>query len=353
MRIVRAAARRRSAASGFGYAALAVAALLFIMTSCTTVPASLQGVEPSAYLERDPDIYVRLSGNALRDLAGSDKASGASLLNRLIADGSDRNAGGSPGEKNSTAAQPVDPTLVEAFLARTSVFGAGLSDIGGEGMRTDAVFLGAFQPLSLRIALAADGRWKKEKDGGYLSTTSDLQLRPFRDGVIHLVYPKSPATRNPGANAFPGKFAGLANSDLFIALNSPQRLVATSIPLESSALPILALVITGKKLTTPSQVANAAVKNPADPYYSVDVHALMKDAATARAYRPVVRFVWVAAAARYFGGSGSSGPDDLSGNPTAVTDLPLTLDGDVYRIEGIRIRASEIGALLAGFSAPR
>lgn len=316
-------------------ASLAMLALLpffFAAISCATVPASVGGLEPAAFLERDPELYIRLSGEALRDIAQDSDGSGSDLLGSFISDGS--------GYESSS----MNQDLAKAFLQRTSVFGAGLSNLGGKEVRTDAIFLGAFQPLSIRIALAADGRWGKASDGGYRSTTSELQLRPLEPGVIHLVHPGSPRPKAPqAAAAYPARFARLSNADIFIALNSPERLMASPLPFESSALPVAGIFIAGTKL--PSEVPDP------DPRYLLETHILMKDPATARAYRPVVRFVWIAIATRYFSAASGSAKND--GGLPAIGDLPLVLENDVYKIEGIKMRASEIGALLAGYTSGR
>ncbi len=52
--------------------ALFIAAIASVLLAgCATIPEQVLGTEPSAYLEKKPQVYLRLSGPALRDVAGS------------------------------------------------------------------------------------------------------------------------------------------------------------------------------------------------------------------------------------------------------------------------------------------
>ena len=68
--------------------------------------------------------------------------------------------------------------------------------------------------------------------------------------------------------------------------------------------------------------------------YRLEFRILMRDEASARLYRPVVRFLWVGAATRLLG----------EGNP-AATLVPV-LEGDEYVVRGIELSGRELKDLL-------
>jgi hypothetical protein len=303
------------------FVALALAVLL---ASCATVPKEVLDTEPCVHLETSPQIYLRLSGGALRDITkdldNADMSALASILAGRRKDGSGTTE--QDASPDQSARPGFDSSTIRSFLARTKTFGAGISGIGTKSPSVETVLIGDFPALSMRLALAANREWEKTPDGGYRSTEYPVFIRTPQPGVFHAA--NSPAAPDTSSDIlpYPAQMASLATSDIFISANAPAAFFAGAIPLEASAIPVNAIVLAGR----------SADDGRGD--YLLDVHIVMKDETTARAYRPVVRFLWTAVSGRLFGGVLGSGA------------LPLALEGNTYTASDIEADPATLRALL-------
>jgi hypothetical protein len=334
---------------------LVAAAVLSILAGCSTIPPSVLEREPSSLLEAAPQLYMRFSGISLRDIArGFDKEELGALA-AALGEGGGANAAARPGQPAEAApSATMDTTILEGFLARTKTFGAGMRGIGTLTPAIEAIFIGDFPVVSVRLALALDGNWRKTDEGGYRSTKYPLFIRAPQPGLIHASSIQASAaslaigemglpqaTSPAGIEAYPASFASLAKSDIFIVANDPSIFFAGSLPLEASSIPIGSIVITGRRLydyplSTQQATQNLSPASPPipEPRYLLDIHIQMKDETTAKAYKPVVRFIWTAAIGKFFGGN-------LNANAS-----PLELEKDVYVVRNIETDAAALRTMI-------
>ncbi|MCX7027595.1 MAG: hypothetical protein NT061_08960 [Spirochaetes bacterium] len=310
--------------------------IVVLVSSCTLVPKEIYLVEPASRLEYDPQIYFRFSGTVLRDLiAGFGEKEMIQLSksfdqNRL----SDIQGGGKKDEGK------VDLSSLDGILKRSRTIGAGIRGLGTNTIKMEAVLIGDFAPLSMRMGLAFDGNWRRMDDGGYQSTKYPLFIRPPSPGIVILsTEAMRPAVTAPSLSPYPAAFDGISRSDLFIAADGPTLLSSFSLPVETAAIPLKGIALAASYTET-----FLVGKDPAAaqaPTYTVEVRILMKDEASARAYRPVIRFLWVSAANRFFG----------SGSKAAA--LSPVQENDSYVVRGIELDSKElrriiVSALLGG-----
>jgi hypothetical protein len=223
-----------------------------------------------------------------------------------------------------SSAQAMDGSILKSFLAKTRSFGAGFQGLGTKTAAMEAVFVGDFPVVSVRLDLAFSDEWNRNEDGGYSSTKYPLFMRPPQPGLIHASSLKSNAagTALP-VEAFPQRLASLSSSEIFMSINSPASLLANPVQREALSLPVGAIVIAGR-------LADAKVSS-----YLLDVYILMNDETTAKAYKPIVRFLWAAAAGRLFG------------NALDISSSQLVLEKDIYVARGIEISSSAFRTMLA------
>lgn len=284
---------------------------LMLFSGCATIPREAMVMEPAGMLESAPQLYLRLSGEALRDIRNQlDDRSLAVLMTSY----GDAEIEGEPGSQ--------DLTFLESVLSRTRTLGFGLSGLGSSKAGTEMVLVGDFKPLPLRIALAVDGRWRKTGDGGYASTRYPLYIRAPSPGIVHISTEEKGKRLSIGeVNIFPSRYSALARSDIFISTTALGELFSVPMPMEASSIPVIAMVVSGSAMEGQSR-------------YRLEFRILMRDEASARLYRPVVRFLWVGAATRLLG----------EGNP-AATLVPV-LEGDEYVVRGIELSGRELKDLL-------
>jgi len=342
--------------TGVIYALILVAAIfLSSLAGCSTIPPSVLEREPSSLLEAAPQLYMRFSGISLRDIArGFDKEELGALA-AALGEGGGANAAAQPSQAaKATPSTTMDTTMLEGFLARTKTFGAGMRGIGTAAPAMEAIFVGDFPVVSVRLALALDGNWRRTDEGGYRSTKHPLFIRAPQPGLIHASSTQAstaslesgekglPQSTSPASiEAYPSSFASLARSDIFIVANDPSIFFAGSLPLEASSIPIGSIVITGRRLydyplSTQQATQSLSMDTPPvpEPRYLLDIHIQMKDETTAKAYKPVVRFIWTAAIGKFFGGN-------LNANAS-----PLGLEKDVYVVRNIETDAAALRTMI-------
>jgi hypothetical protein len=309
--------------------------LAAVFLGCATIPRDTLSIEPSGVLEADPQVYLRFSGAVLRDIMSTvDEASLAAISSTYTSESKpeNRKKAQSPAENRS-----MELATLESVISRTRSFGAGIRDIGTKAPKTEAVLVGDFKPFSLKIALAFDGNWLRTAEGGYSSIKYPIFVRPPEPGFIHVSTEKSKPSRSSGIKAYPARFASLSQSDIFISANSLIDIFSIPLPLEASSIPVLAMVAAGTQIKSTAAMQSAG----SDLRYTLEFHILMKDEASARVFRPVVRFLWVGAANRLFG-EGSN-----------AASLTPALEKDEYVIRGIEVTTTELRNLffrgLSGF----
>ena len=323
---------------------LAPLALTAFLAGCATIPKEVLDTDPASLLETAPQVYVRLSGTALRDIArGMDEEELGILALAVSRESGNEKEAPAPSSLQETGAGStgMKTSMLKGFLAKTGTFGAGIRGIGTSAPAMEAVLIGDFPVISLRLALAVDGYWKKTEAGGFRSVKYPIFLRPPQEGIIHASTESVPPPRSLSpVEAYPRRFSGLSGSDIFISVNTPGAFFAGSLPLEASSIPLGSIIVSGRRiepdLTVPGGTQGTSVPGTPAPEarYLLDVHILMKDEATAKAYKPVVKFLWTAAAGRIFGGF-----LDLSA-------APLVLENDVYTVRGIEADAAELRAMI-------
>lgn len=320
-----------------------ILAVLALLAGCATIPKEILDTEPASLLEISPQVYVRLSGNTLRDLTRGMDEEELGILALAVSQKSDSENSDAvtSGQSGNASLAGMESSMLKGFLAKTGTFGAAIRGIGTSTPAMEAIFIGDFPVLSLRLALAIDGYWQKTGSGGYQSVKYPIFLRPPQPGLIHAATYKTP----PDAGlfeieAYPRRFTGLAKSDIFIAVNTPGTFFAGRLPLEASSIPIGSIIVTGRRIepvilgARGTQDASTLISALPEPRYLLDVHILMKDESTAKAYKPVVKFLWTAAAGNIFRG---------------VLDLsvaPMILEKDVYVVRGIEADAAALRAML-------
>lgn len=295
---------------------------LLLATGCATVPKEVYLVEPSSKLEHLPQVYVRASGPTLRNFVASLGEKEIFALAESLRPADAKKASGA----NDPSPTKADLSSLDDILKRSRTIGAGIRGFGAGNLGMDIVLVGDFLPFSLRLGLAFDGSWRRTEDGGYRSTKYPLFIRPPEPGIVRLSTESvaQPLLTNQ-AKVFPPAFDSLSNSDFFVSINEPLTVLSLPIPTESTDLPIKALAIAGSYTEAYLLGKGEKVGETAAPNYSVEVRILMKDEASARAYRPIVRFLWAAAADRLFG----------RGSP--ASQLNPAQEKDCYVVRGIEL----------------
>ena len=301
--------------------------LAMLAASCATVPKEVYLIEPASRLEYNPEIYFRSSGPVLMDLVSS---LGKKELGRLA---------GSLGQYMQSQAGEgkdggeINLSSLDDILKRSRTVGAGIRGLGSNSLKMEAVLVGDFIPVSLRIGLAFDGSWAGTDDGGYRSTKYPLFIRPPAPGIV-LVSSEAKGPKLPASlsSPYPAAFEGIARSELFISVDGQAALRSFPLPADSPAFPLRAIAVAGTYME--AYLTGKGPTSPLAPIYSIEVRILMKDEASARSYRPIVRFLWAAAAARYFGEGSSAGA------------LVPVQEKDCYIVRGIELTSVEFRQLV-------
>lgn len=289
----------------------------FLASGCATVPRSVLSSDPGARLEFMPQVYMKMSGRALSRTLESMSRAEIEVVVGLFSDSAFPGAGSaafsvSAAAPGSPAKGPVlSPEALMDFARRTTSLAMGFSDIGKASAAAELVAVGDFPPAKLRLAISASGGWKKAGQG-YESRFNPLYIRPLEPGVIHLSTRRQESTALSAnrAKPLPERFARLIREDLVFFTDSPGRLLPGGASSENEELPFVSIF------------ATAGISGAGNGYL-LDFHVQMKDEASARTFRPIVRFLWVAAADRVFGG-----------NIDPVLH-PLVQEGDCYVSRGI------------------
>lgn len=323
-----------------------MAASIFWLASCATVPKEVLSGDPGRYFTKDAELYLRVSGRTSRDLVES---LGQERLDRIAY----------AMMKPDPSVRPEDfhvkRATLDQFLSRMSSVGVGISYEPGGRPLLEAAILGTYSGPSLPVALALNGDWRKEQ-GGYAHRSGELYLSNPTPGVLKLGTDRA-RSRLPDSGAeirmLPSRYAqavapapatGGAAPAPASGSATPAPTSGSTAPAVSRAQPDLAVWIRnpgrqlgaatfGEPLHIPVEgIYIAATRQTADEYIA-DITFQAKDEAQARTYRPIVRFLWVAAADRIFG----SGTSSL---------YSLNLEADSFRVRGMVVSMSSLVQLI-------
>jgi hypothetical protein len=310
------------------------------LAGCSTVPKSVLQMEPADALEQMPEVYVRIDKTALKDLvAGLSDEALASLMNNL-GNSADTTAANNSDNSNNV----LDRKSLDDLLNRTTVLGLGLSGIHSDSQKAEAVLVGNFPVFSMQVALATNGGWTKTSEG-YKAKENAFYIRPLEQGIVHAanfplaVESKTSKTSQktkptPLGEVVPSRFKN-PPSDLLVVVKSPEILFNfASFADEPASVPISQIVLQCKKSNLGVSKASLSPDKGSTGQgdYVVNAYIVMKDATTAKIFKPAVKLIWAFSAQQYLNGATGS-------------DTSLTLDNDTYKAEGMILSTSSLADL--------
>ncbi len=292
------------------------AGMLLLLSACATVPREIFTANPASYFNEKPQAYIQMSRTAMQELILSMDQETLDRLARSVPASQNK----SPMEDTGT----VDKNMLRSFLSRTSRLGVGIAGYDTANPRIEAILLGDFPVYSVRLAMVTNNEWRKIDNYQYRSTRYPLYIQIVDNGIVRFTTYSNYEKAIPSApSIIPGRFSESHNADIAFYISEPRAFLSRMIPLEAAALPIDSLLITARK-----------PEGSEEPFYDLDFSIIMKDEATARAYRPIARFFWLALV------------DKLLGPDSSAKTSSLNLEKDVYSAKGIRISSDDIRALL-------
>lgn len=287
-----------------------------LFTACATVPREIFTANPASYFSEKPQAYVQMSRTAMQELILTMDQETLDKLAYSVSASQNK----SPIENSGT----VDKNMLRSFLSRTSKLGVGIAGYDTPNQRIEAILLGDFPVYSVRLAMATNSEWKKAGNSQYRSTRHPLYIQVVDNGIVRFTTYSNYKSALPSTpSIIPMRFSETYNADIAFYISEPKAFLSTMIPLEAAALPIDSILITARK-----------PEGSDEPVYDLDFAIIMKDEATARAYRPIARFFWLALV------------DKLLGPDSSAKTSSLNLEKDVYSAKGIRISSNDIRALL-------
>jgi len=289
---------------------------LLLLSACATVPREIFTANPASYFSEKSQAYIQMSRTAMQELILSMDQETLDKLARSVP------AGQNKGSKEDAGI--VDKGMLQSFLSRTARLGIGIDGYETENPKIEAILLGDFPIYSVRFAMATNSEWRKTDNYQYRSTRYPLYVRVVDNGIVRFTtYSNSKSAMPSAISIIPNRFAESYNADITLYISDPKAFLSKMIPMEAASLPIDSILITARK-----------PENTDEPVYDLDFAIIMKDEATARAYRPIARFFWLALV------------DKLLGPDSSAKTSSLNLEKDVYSAKGIRISSDDIRALL-------
>jgi hypothetical protein len=342
-------------------ASIVSVAATIALSGCATVPKSVYSADPALLLENKAQIYAQLSGGSLREIAYLTKHKDmdnliAMLLKPTVAAPSQNEATGSGGSSTFPAQgdesnSKFNMDQIMSFLNKATKVGIGLNGIADGKASGEAVVLGDFPVMPIRLALATSGDWIDGKSG-YSNRNAALYLRAPQPGILHFstLAEQSAQIGSPPVDPLPQRFSGQKSSDILIWINQPAELLGKNLVPDGFDIPIKGILCAASRVDQAGTGATltgdtVSVKNgtqPADPLYNTDIYVVMKDAKSAAAYRPVVRFLWTGLVESVF-----------KENMTSILERPIDLDDDTYVVKGIRLPISVLSGALFKISSLR
>ena len=277
-------------------AAFSAGIIIAISLSGCAAPLKIAAsADPLAVLERGSLVYARLSGEAASELASSSLSAA-----------------------QAKALLPV--------LKRTRLVALGLGSLtaadGSKAPNFQACLIGDYPFRAAAMSLGADPSWKREKNGYFNAVLGLHAALPGPNLVLASsagLEPLLASAKLPGSSPIPAELETLAARELVIWIPEPFSGLAATFLGEAMDIPARGILISASAL--------------APNNYDATIVFLMKDAESARVYRPVLRLAWYGMARLLFG-------DGAEGALAAS----FTVDGDEYRASGVRLSGAAGGA---------
>lgn len=293
------------AALGAGLAAALIAA------GCAAPLKIESSADPLAVLERGSMVYARLSGAAARELT--------------------------PKALSAAQAKALGPVLERTRLVALGM-GALPTIDASRAPAFQACLIGDYPFRTAALSLGADSAWKREKLGFF---NASLGMRAALPGPNILLAstgnlePLISAAKMPGPSPIPSSLADLASRELVLWVPEPFSGLVDAFLGEAMDLPARGFLVAA------SPIALLSGDKTSPRGYEATIVFLMKDADSARIYRPVLRLAWYGIARLFFGDEAES-----------ALSASFALDGDSYRASGVVLSgaalARALGALREG-----
>ncbi|MGA2546683.1 MAG: hypothetical protein ABSF43_09060 [Rectinemataceae bacterium] len=286
-----------------------------VICACTVAALSAAGcaapvrfeasADPLGVLESGSMVYARLSGAAARELA--------------------------PKALSAAQAKALGPVLARTRLVALGI--GSLSAIGGtEAPAFQACLIGDYPFRAAVLSLGNDPAWKREKTG-FFNAGLGLRASVPGPGIVLASSGKLEgllaSAKNPGPSPIPPKLAELSSRELVLWVPEPFSGLVAAFLGEAMDLPARGFIISASPIAPPLD-ATASVHD-----YEATIVFLMKDADSARIYRPALRLAWYGIA-RFL--SGDEGESALS--------AAFSLDGDMYRASGVVLSGAALARAL-------
>ena len=279
------------------FAVLASIALVALTLAGCAAPLQIEAAaDPLAILEPGALAYARMSGRVALELL--------------------------PSALPPAAAKSLAPLLARTRLLAIGIGGTGALYAGAPlAPNLQACLIGDYPFRAASLSLGSEPGWKREKIGYFNSGLGLRAAVPGPNLVLASTGPLEPllaAAKSPGASPIPRRLEALASRELALWLPDPFSRLAAAILGEAMDVPALGILI----------AASPRGKAP-DADYDATVVFLMKDADSARIFRPALRLAWYAIARGLLGAEEGLG---------AV----FVLDGDMYRASGIVLGSKDL-----------
>jgi len=254
------------------------AALASLAAGCAAPLQFASSADPLSVLEPGATAYARFDGAVARELLPS-------------------------------ALAPAAAKSLAPVLARTRLVAIA---IGSPGAELQACLVGDYPFRAASLSFGSDPAWKREK-AGYFNAKLGLRAAVPGPNLVFattgLLEPLLAGAKAPGPSPIPARLSPFASRGLVIWIPEPFSRLAVSLFGEAMDVPALGLLIAAE---------------PSGTDYDATIVFLMKDADSARIFRPALRLAWYAIARGLLGGEADP-----------ALDADFELDGDVYRASGL------------------
>ena len=293
-------------------AAVAAASLVLSCAAPIKIDAS---ADPLAILEPGSLAYVRLSGEAARELApallpASQAGSMKSLLERTRVVALGLGSALPRSEEMMLERKPPAPTATAL----------------------QAVLIGDYPFRAASLSLGSNPDWKKEKPAYYNAKLGLYVAVPGPQIVLASTRPIQSllvAAKLPGPSPIPARLTELASRELVLWAPEPFSGLAAVLLGEAMDIPVRGLLIAA------SPIAGEKGR------YEATVAFMMEDAKALRTFRPVLKLAWYGMASILFG-------DDAD----AALALPVQTEGELFVVSKVPLSrdalARVLGLLRAG-----
>jgi hypothetical protein len=325
--------------------------LAVTLASCVAPIKIERSADPLSLLGPNALAYLRLDGDSARQFAPailppSQSKALSPLMERTtslaLALGPHMEVTGTRSEVTDTTATAQAGTGKAGNTTGATgkeVFPSGTRPAQAEnGMQSfEAVLLGRYPFRAASLGIGIDRAWKPEKGSLYNAAAGIRAALPGPNTVVAStgdIGPMLERLKAPGISPLPSRLQTIAGREILVWIPDPMRGL-TSLFGEPMDLPIrgLLLAVERRKVLPSGQVGgepgNSAAANESS--YSVTAAFLMKDASSARIYRPALRIAWYVLARALFGNDTES-----------ALGTRFDLDGELYWASGIALKSSSL-----------